>query len=223
MSDALYRRIEERFGFSMPPEYRRMEARGFFSLDRPAVAWEFMTTGDGPLWLNDMEWLSLKEIAEFEFDELYEQRLPHLLPFALNAAGDFWCWQVDKRDVCGTRVLLCPHDYMLAKVYSPNFASALYRQALWWACYDAHPSRIDDDRAFIRRWAIDLAEVFPASWCQTLVDLANRAPFVWESRWKARICENESLLSADELIKIERRDIAFSELDTEIQWLFEES
>lgn len=217
MSEELYRAIEERHGFSLPPEYRRMHARGFLTLDRPAHASEFAEAGSGYLWLNDMEWYPLAEIATFAFPHFCEPHLPHLVPFAFTASGDYWCWQTDQTDERGTRVLLCPHDYTLATIHAPNFAAALYRQALSYACYYAD---FDQDRpqnrAFLNRWATDLACVFPAAWCQNLKDLAGRTPVAWTDRFAA----HESFLTPDEMKQIEERDIAFPELDVEIPWCF---
>lgn len=213
MSKELYRAIEERYGFSLPSEYCQMHARGFFTFSRPAHASHFTTPGDGYLWLNDMEWYPLEEIATFAFPDYYEPHLPHLVPFAFTGGGDYWCWQTDKANERGTRVLLCPHDYELATIYAPNFAAALYRQALDYACY-----RFDEDgsdyRAFLNRWATDLACALPAQWCERLRDISCRLPVNWTSPGRPF----RSCISPDELEEIERRDIAFPDLDVEISW-----
>ena len=150
--DALYQSIAQRYGFHLPDEHREMSARGFFKLDHPSHASEFTSLANSYLWLNDMEWYSLQEIADFTFPDIYEPHLPNLVPFAFNGAGDYWCLQTDKTDERGTRVLLCPHDYALARIYAPSFPAALYRQVLEYACYGTDFDRDrGQNRAFLHR------------------------------------------------------------------------
>jgi len=200
--DQLFEAIASRFGFSIPIEYRRMHYRGWLSLDRPPSTIS-TTPGDGYLWMNDMEWYALEEIAVFEFPEYYRPHLSKLVPFAFTAGGDYWCWQADQTDQRGTRVLLCAHDSELATIYAPNFHAALYRQALDYATYLVD---IEEGRGFLRRWSVDFALLFPPEWCRMLLELSAR-PLV-----------GTSLLSREELAQMERRDLPFDELDTEVQW-----
>jgi hypothetical protein len=126
MKEELFRRIEERYVFALPEEYRRLEARGLFALSNPAHASDSYEPGSY-LWLNDMEWYSLQQIADFEFQSYH---LPGFVPFAFSGGGDYWCWQPVNTDLRGTPVLCCFRDYEFATIYAPNFQSAIYRQIL---------------------------------------------------------------------------------------------
>jgi len=139
-----------------------------------------------------MEWYSLHDIAEFEFESSH---LPGFVPFAFTGGGDYWCWQPEYTDERGTRVVCCYRDYELANVYAPNFATGLYRQALA-VCQETEL----DVPAFLRRWASDLADIFPVRWCQRLRDLAERP--------------DRSILAST----YERADLADDDLDSEIRW-----
>ena len=97
MSDAqLYARIHERFGFEIPAVYRQMRDRGWMTLKGLAHVLDFLS-GNGYLWMNDMEWHPLKDIADFRFGDYCEPYLPGLVPFAFTGGGDQWCWQADVR------------------------------------------------------------------------------------------------------------------------------
>jgi len=196
MSAALYKEIERLYGFDMPEEYRRLQARGLFNISAPAHASAFYAPGSY-LWLNEMEWYSLQDIVDFEFQPYH---LPGFVPFAFTAGGDYWCWQPAHGGSRGARVVCCYHDYELAAVYAPNFQTALYRQILDFCRSSADRDDLDSP-AFLRRWAADLAEVFPPSWCTRLRSLAD-AP-----------------TRSEQASAIERVDISFEHMDTEIRWM----
>lgn len=163
MNEPLYRAIADRYGFSLPEDYRRLEARGLLQLTAPAHASAFTQPGSY-LWLPDMEWLTPQAIADFKFEDYH---LPGFVPFACTASGDHWCWQPARTDQHGTPVLCCPHDDYFATVYAPNFAAALYRQTLA-VCHETDL----DAPAFLRRWAIDLANLLRPEWTARLQELA---------------------------------------------------
>jgi hypothetical protein len=192
VNEALYKAIEDRYGFPVPDDYRRLDSRGLLTLSASAHASAFTTLGSY-LWLPDMEWYSLGDIAQFEFESYHK---PGFVPFAFTAGGDHWCWQLDHTDERGTRVVCCHHDYELATVYAPNFAGALYRQTL--AISDETEL---DVPAFLCRWAADLADIFSPQWCEHLRELAQRP--------------NRSALAS----AYERADLAYEDLDTEIRWM----
>ena len=196
VSDALYNAIEARYRFVVPDEYRRLAARGLFTISTPAHASVFYRPGSY-LWLHDMEWYALQDIVDFKFQPYH---LPGFVPFAFTAGGDCWCWQPTQTDRRGTRVLCCHHDYEFATVYAPNFHTAMYRQILDF-CHSSGDDGDIDASAFLRRWATDLADVFPAPWCARLHQLAG-AP--------AR---------SEQASPIERADISFEHMDTEIRWM----
>jgi len=120
--ERLYSKIEKRFKFSFPSEYREMRKLDWMTLVRPVNPETFKTPGRNYLWINDMEWYSLEEIAKFEFADYCAPYLPNLVPFAFTGGGDDWCWQTDH----GMRVLYCAHDCYDGEIYAPDFRSALF-------------------------------------------------------------------------------------------------
>jgi hypothetical protein len=192
VKEALYQTIESRFSFPLPADYRQLEERGLFTLSKASHASEFTAPGSY-LWLPDMEWYPLEEIAAFTFQAYH---LPGFVPFAFTAGGDYWCWQPAHTDARGTRVVCCHRDCELATVYAPNLAAALYRQALA-VCHDTEL----DAPSFLRRWSADLSGVFSADWCGRLHELAQRA-------------DRSTAASASE-----RADIAYAEIDSEVRWM----
>ena len=219
--DLLYAQIKERFAFDLPAEYRAMRKRGLMTLELPAGPEVNNSTvpGDGYLYLYDMEWYSLEQIASFKFRGPC-QLLP-LVPFAFTGTGDYWCWQVDASDQHGTRVLFCPHDYELATIHAPNFAAALYRQALWYVSLivDGQHISFAQGQAELRRWSVDLAVALPSAWCQVLAELAERTPYAWSHCWGRATQKQTSFLSPAERKQIETRDLQFEEMDAEFCWM----
>ena len=196
MSDILYKAIATRYGFVVPDEYRRLAARGLFTLSTPASASAFHEPGSY-LWLHQMEWYSLQEIADFRFQPFH---LPGFVPFAFTGGGDYWCWQPEYTDHRGTRVVCCYRDCEFAAVYAPNFHTALYRQILEFCRSSADDAHVEPS-AYLRRWATDLAEIFPASWCARLHQLA------------------DDPARSRQASAAEQADISFDLMDTEVRWM----
>src|SRR3974390_1113596 len=179
----IYQRRAKRCAYEVPKECRRLLERGWLTLDRPASAIS-ATPGDGYLFMHEMEWYGLEEIATFDFPEFDRPHLPGLVPFAFNGASDYWCWQRDKTYEHGTRVLLCYHDTGSAVIFAPNFQTALYRQALAYATYWVGSKNVSlaEGRAYLHRWAVDLASIFSPVWCKVVSDLSPRQPVEWMDR-----------------------------------------
>lgn len=196
MSDAIYEAIAKRYGFTIPDEYRRLESRGLFTISAPAHASAFYPPGSY-LWLNDMEWYSPEDILNFEFQPWH---LPGFVPFAFTGGGDYWCWHPARAGDQGFHVMCCFHDYEMATVYAPNFQTALYLQILQFCAESSERQSIDASK-FLCRWAIDLAEIFPAAWSARLLQLA------------------DDPLRAEHATAFERTDIKSELVDTEIPWM----
>lgn len=221
----LFQTIAGKYGFSLPEEFRYLWENGFCRLVGPAKDHEFTRPGNGYLWILEMEWYSLEEIADFAFPEYCQPHLPHLVPFAFNGAGDHWCWQTDRTDERGTRVLLCAHDDSMASVHAPDFAAALYRQILAYACW-FYPTQGDltaaweEHRAFLRRYVVDLAPIFPARWIETIRELEGRAPVQWTHRPRLGYDRPQtSFLSETERAAIEAEQIGWAGMEKEVRWM----
>ncbi len=208
-----YSAIQQKFGFVIPEPYRELERRGFLALDGPASVAEMMKPGSGYLYLYDMEWYTPQQILEYELDEYH---LPGFVPFAFTGRADHWCWQPDCSTDRGTRVVLCPHDYELATIYAPDFVSAAYRHILEYTCYGVDSS--DDEsviRAFLDRWIVDLRDVLQESWCERISLIRDKKLAAWSMPGAA----SQGLITEDELQTIVTQDIAYPDMDQEIQWM----
>jgi hypothetical protein len=211
--DEFHALIQARFHWEIPAEYRLMHERGWLTLDRPAS--QISTKpGDGYLWLNDMEWYELEEIAEFEFPDYCRPHLQGLVPFAYNGAGDYWCWNTLGQSEGHTPILLCPHDYMLATIYAPHFPAALYRQALVYAYWIGWGAHVAEGKAYLHRWATDFTSLMPTAWCKTLESLTSRDLVEVVERRQGL----QTLLPNEERQAIEARDLNFADLDKEVCW-----
>ena len=222
----LFQTIAEKYGFSLPEEFRYLWEKGFCTLVGPAKDHEFTRPGNGYLLIHDMEWYSLEEIVDFEFPEYCQPHLPHLVPFAFNGAGDNWCWQTDRTDARGMRVLLCAHDSNMATVQAPNFAGAIYRQILLEACWfyteGDFAEAWEQNRAFLRRYVVDLAPIFPAQWVETLRELETRAPVQWTHHPRVGYDRPQtSFLTETELAAIEAEQIELAGTEKEVRWMLD--
>jgi hypothetical protein len=196
MSDAIYDAIAKRYGFRIPTEYQRLESGGLFAISASGHASAFYQPGSY-LWLNDMEWYSPEAILNFQFQPWH---LPGFVPFAFTGGGDYWCWHPARAGDQGFHVMCCFLDDRMATVYAPNFHTALYRQILQF-CAESSECEDIDAAKFLRRWATDLAGIFPNAWRARLLQLA------------------DDPLRAQRAPAIERTDIAFTPVDTEIPWM----
>src|ERR1700722_16297438 len=112
-NDDIYRRIEQRYGFAIPEEYRQMRARGWFDCADGAMPY-FDPASRLYLWMNDMEWMSLPDIVDFEFPSYCK---PGFVPFAFTADGSHWCWYPEHTSNGVTPVVLCPRDSKMGEFY----------------------------------------------------------------------------------------------------------
>src|SRR4051812_36659225 len=81
------RAAEQRYGFQFPPVYRTLLADGHLN-----------PGGRDALQLTDLEWLTPTAIAAYR---LFEPPAYPLIPFAMTARVDEWCWRLDWADEGG--------------------------------------------------------------------------------------------------------------------------
>jgi hypothetical protein len=206
----IFRQIEQRYGFSVPTEYRLMSERGWFDFDDARNR-----VGPDYLWLYDMEWLDPAGIRDHEFPEYCE---PGFVPFAFTGGGDHWCWWPAESVGGVAPVVFCPRDSIMAEFYAPDFLGGLYRHVLDYAAFGFDDA--DEDRQHLREWNDRLGPLFPPTWRTTLAELLT-APF---RKWKtgpAQTFDVIGLLSPDEHRAILHRDLGFARLDEEFKWMLD--
>ena len=137
-------------------------------LDRPGGRSDMTHPGDY-LWIHDMEWFPHEDVRTFKFQSYHRDGY---VPFAHTGSGDFWAWCPAMQEAGVVPVVLCPHDYAMGELYAPHLAPAMYRQALEFALGEIDD--LQERQAMIRRWVIDLAELWPQSWRERLERLTDR-------------------------------------------------
>ncbi len=184
----LYKRIEARYGFSIPDEYRQMQSRGSFNV----------RNDERYVWLHEAEWLSLEEIADYEFEPYHKSGF---VPFAFNCAGDLWCWWPEAASHGITPVVWCLHDADMAEVSAPHFIGFIYRQIVEFCAADYSMDKQELQNQ-LQEWHSRFAEFFTAEWAKNLLTLTDKAP-----------------LTEGEYAEIVQRDLAFERLDERFKWM----
>jgi hypothetical protein len=207
MSMNVYDAIQAKHGFSIPAEYRRMEAAGFFQLRHPG---QFYEPANEPtyLWIPEAEWLTPPEILSYK---PYPEALPGFIPFVRTGAGDHWCWWPAADPEA---VVECPHDSALGHFDAPNFVSSLYRRCLEFATNGIDPDEEDWVRRNFAHWAGQLVGYFPPNWLAVLRALST-APLVVSHIGKLSIW---SLLTPEQSEAQIARELRFARLNEEFPW-----
>lgn len=99
----------------IPLVYKMMNDRGYTN-----------AKNDSYLWLNEMEWLPINKIEEYEYDEGESKSI---IPFAVTGAGDKWVWIVTD-DGDEYSVGLCETVETTGNYYAKNTEDAILRQIL---------------------------------------------------------------------------------------------
>lgn len=204
----LIRKIEERYGMELPDAYVDMMSRGW--LQWSEAKRPFRNVGpESPMFslcLPDMEWLQLPRIVDFTHPKYAIDRF---VPFAHDGGGAKWSWDPKRKDKSGVSVVYLPNDFEMARVYAPNFISALYRQALDFAQFCEGE---DESRASLALWCNCFTPYFPKPWIDRMKKIQS-APYVAKERqgWG-------SLLTDKDHRKILRTDLELPEKDVEFKW-----
>jgi hypothetical protein len=157
---SIYEAIKAKYTFSIPAEYRSMEATGWFSVQHPGESFK-PENEPTHLWIPEMEWLRPQEILDYEPEAYHKSGF---VPFAFNGAGDHFGWWPSLHP---TAVVLCPHDDELAAFQAPNFVGAIYRQCLEYATGFDRGEESSVRRQFAD-WAQRLSAYLPPLFVETL-------------------------------------------------------
>lgn len=209
LKDQLFKQIEARYQFVLPEAFRELWRRGFCTILGPG------RPGPRYLMLPDMEWMPLEMIATFRFEPYH---LPGLVPFAITAGGDYWCWQPEFTRESKTRVLCCYHDCYDADIYAPDCISAIYRRLLEGATVmQPDASAVETYRHEMVSAASAIAPFISSAWQQTLFRVADRA--LQTPRSPTSNATDFFLLSPRECGDILRRDLGWDRLDDRCRWM----
>ncbi len=199
LSDKIFRRYK----FRLPETYWEFLARGCIEFTRSDTG--EVTLGNNFVWLFEMEFHSPQVILAHEF---LDPERSDFVSFAHTGGGDSWCWQSEK----GGRVVLCPHDSNMAKVYAKNFESALFRQALDYANGGFDEEDEDDARENLKSWPRQLSFLWPAKWGDELTRIA-------VSPLQVGRFSTIQLISDEDLERLVEQELSFEGIDEEFKWM----
>ena len=104
--------------YTIPNIYQKMNERGYTNAQ-----------SDLYLWLNEMEWMTIDIIKEYEYDE---GETKNIVTFAITGAGDKWVWLVENSEE-EYAVGLCERAETTGIYYAKNTEDAILRQIIEYA------------------------------------------------------------------------------------------
>ena len=158
--------IENTFGIRLPRQYQEWFRSGYADINSPLY-----------LWVHEAEWIHPRDIPSYELS--YDETIKGLVPFAVNGAGDLWCWNTalpTEHDQYA--ILFCPQDEPNAKMYAPTLPGWFYRRTLEYAAggFDEGPEAIAAARTNLRTWSGHLRRLGFDAWSTEVDSLMKRDP-----------------------------------------------
>lgn len=131
---------------------------------------------DSYLWLDDMEWLDMEEIYDYEYEK---GEIRNIVPFAVTGSGDKWVWYIKENKIISVGV--CYHDEVKGKFYAENLEAAIFRNILEYvsdSCFyineneaESYQIGIDELRELLNNWINKLKKWLDISWINELEEL----------------------------------------------------
>jgi hypothetical protein len=106
-----YDTIAARYGFQVPEQYRLVRAKGLLDHGSP-----------NDLFLTDLEWLTIEAIATYS---PLDFQIKGLIPFAMTARSDLFCWYPAWATERHVPVTFCPCQFF--RLPFPHYS----RRVLW--------------------------------------------------------------------------------------------
>lgn len=194
----------------IPLIYQKMDERGY-------------TTPENYLWLNEMEWMSIDKISQYEYDE-GESEL--IIPFACTGGGDKWVWIVndENKEYC---VGLCENAETNGIYYAKNIEDAILRQIVeyvsdsnFYVCESKAMSyQISENELMqlLDRWKHCFKGILNDNYIQIIDNISK----LRLKNIKSQYGEWNSLLTLDERNEILNKYVKFELLDKEFKWYIE--
>lgn len=189
--------IRDRYGIDLPPSYRTVLADGHFNTSPWDNYWE----------LSDCEWLSLDDIATYDFLDFQITSDGGFLPFAVSARRDEYCWRVDWAVASDEPPVVFCERGESGFGYAPHFLGFLYRKLL--EEFSGHGPENERGLVRLRRAVAGVSRYLPQPWSARLQELA-RHDF---TQWRKGKYGELFLLSPDDLGAVINADLAFQHLN----------
>lgn len=198
--------------YIIPLVYQKMNERGYINAQNASY-----------LWLNEMEWMPIDEIEEYEYDE-GETR--SIIPFAITGAGDKWVWVVaDKGEEYS--VGLCERAESNGIYYAKNTEDAILRQIIEYAASsnfylvkeEAESYQINEVelKILLEKWKNNLRGIINDEYIAIIEKLSGLSL----KHIKCQYGEWDALLTLEEQDELIDKYIKFDLLDKEFEWYIE--
>ena len=196
--------------YIIPSVYQKMNERGFFNLETY-------------LWLNDMEWMPIDKIKEYEYDN-GESKL--IIPFAITGGGDKWVWVVndENKEYC---VGLCERAESNGIYYAKNTEDAIFIQIIEYVSdsnfylikEEAKSYQVSEDELKIqlKNWKKSFQGILNSEYLN-IFDKFSKLKLKYT---KSKYGEWYALLSMEEEDELIEKYIKFDLLDDEFEWYIE--
>ncbi|MFZ6874482.1 SMI1/KNR4 family protein [Undibacterium sp. Di27W] len=190
--EKIIKKIEKKFG-KLPEAYRQWILLG--------------VTSDERFTLCSVDWIEAASVLDVHVVQEPEQGLPGIFPIASFYSVCLWC--IDNH--MGGRVILCPHDEVMAKLYAPSVVAWAYRMGL----EEAANFTDEDDivRGKLVLWAGLIQDSQP-EWAAHIVQLAGLP----EQRFEY----GTGVISRQEVDEIILKSFGQVYLDGEVEFLLPE-
>jgi hypothetical protein len=213
MAEEYFRKVESQVGFALPELYLRMERDGVLHHGKDREDW--LKNSHRGNWETrfrlikppalscalggrSVYWDPPAEVARWVPPDYWKDSI--VASFASNGYGDYWCWYPEFADSQGIPVIYCPHDYIEAEIFAPNFEAFLYRAILesWIGITEDALGQFDGGKAdykrFIKANVCTLEPYLNPLWVETLKRISERELTEHEYKYESLY----SLLERDE-------------------------
>lgn len=198
--------------YIIPSIYQEMNEKGFLNPNNESY-----------LWLNEMEWMSIDKIKEYEYDN-GESNL--IIPFAITGGGDKWVWVVndENKEYC---VGLCERAESNGIYYAKSTEDAIFRHIIEY---------VSDSNFYLIKEEAKSYQVGEEKLKQQLATWRKKFPGILNNEYlgiidmlsqlnlkytKNKYGEWYALLSMEEQDELIEKYIRFDLLDDEFEWYIE--
>ncbi len=195
--------------YIIPSIYIKMNERGFINGDNGSY-----------LWLNEMEWMTIDEIKEYEYDEGESESI---VPFAITGGGDKWVWVVnnENEEYC---VGLCERAESNGVYYAKNIEDAILRQIIEYAAssnfysikQEAESYQVSEDelKMQLEEWKNSFRGIINDQY----IDIIDKLSKLSLKHIKCKYGEWYALLTLEEQDELLDKYIKFDMIDHEFEW-----
>ena len=195
-----YKLVQTRYSFDLPPLYRELQTAGCFDYTQPEKVILF----------TDHEWMSLQEIAHFEFYEWQNKSREFFIPFARTRRRHTYGWRKDWINGEEAEIVFCEHG-PFGSGFALDFRAFLYRMLLQEFSGTSLLKSPNDGngKAKIRRAVQVICPRLPTDWARRIDELS-RQPWYTEDKMN-RVY---SMAHCETIIQM---DLSFPHLDEEFR------